>query len=322
MFKFLQNRRWETSEAHLLFLTNFLKGVDTRYSEKKLSFWRDALDEPTEVAIKRWLKQGVIVKSQPNVTLERMYNAKELKSFCKDHSLPVTGTKAVLIKRLLECNSNKIQLIVLNSQVYSCSSEFADIANAYLLKAKQDKLDTERLSYQYLLKNNLTEAANTMVQYEQRQVFPRGIGVKWDKHEIAQDVEELELILHKTPGILADMSIEDIDSIRVPAGMTRLFGTNTAKKWLPGEVTTGIHLSPDEACRMLVFYARNIVKINQAMKFGATHLQFNCGSQNLCEACKRIDGNSFPINLAPEIPLKNCKCVHGCSVITNPIFDR
>jgi hypothetical protein len=321
MFKFLHNTKWKKSEAHLLFLSKFLTGVNTENSSAGLSFWQEVLGEPASVVIDRWIKQNILVKAQASMALEKLFSSKELKSLCKNYQLPISGTKAKLIEQLLNNPIENIESIVQRCEVYCCSSDSADIANSYLLKAKQDKSEAELLSFQYLVKNNLTEAASAMAAYEQKQVFPRGMGVDWKSHDVTTDVEELKLIMQNTPAILKDMKPQVLNNIRVAAAMARLFSTSSAKKWMPKEITTEIHLLPDEASRMLIFYAKNKVQIKQAIQFGATHVELKVGTQAPCDACKQVENKIFPVTSVPEIPLGDCKFERGSVIIAYPIFN-
>lgn len=318
MLTLFKNTKWKTSEAHLLFLTKFLKGVDTSAATSALSYWQDVLQEPTQAAITRWIKQGAIVKASESITLERVYGVKELKTLCAEHTLPVSGTKPVLIKRLLEANLPDIREIIEKSQVYTCSAESKKIASDYLASAEQNRENAEQQAFQSLQKGDLKAAALTMVNYERKQVFPRGLNVNWDTRDIMNDVEELVIIMRDTPGILKNVDKGVVEALRIPTAMSRLFATKSALKWLPSDLVTGIHLRSDEACRMLQFYASHIVKTAGQNNAGLKHFELLCGAKEPCEACQRVNGKTFTFQSMPEVPLVNCKCEQGCRVFANP----
>ena len=97
-----------------------------------------------------------------------------------------------------------------------------------------------------------------VTQYEASQVFPRGLGIDWKNYDVESGVESLKLIFERTPDILNGMEEEQLIELRRAAAMMELWGTNTAKHWLPDDFQTGIHLEGDVASRMLVFHASHI----------------------------------------------------------------
>lgn len=99
---------WRASVAHRLLLSAFLEArraddLPPLVEDVDVS-WETALGEPPSRAIHRFWAQGALAKLSPQERLSRVlaesYTVDELQDLLREHDLPVSGRKAVLVERL------------------------------------------------------------------------------------------------------------------------------------------------------------------------------------------------------------------------------
>ena len=283
--------------------------------------WDEVLREPLQSAIERFLGEGLLVPSSLRSKLGT-YVVKDLKALLKERQLPVSGNRDILIDRLVHANDPSLTEMLAHLDVLECSLEAMDITDKYLEQQKREKQRALAESRALLVDRKFGEACLAVSQYEVRQVFARGVGVNWSKPDPGA-IRRLEIIFSSRPKILADLPDHSWEPLRVAAGMMNLWGTATAKEWLPEGFAGVARFTSDTAARMLMFHANYVHSLAEAREMGVrTATISSCGSES-CEACREISNKPTPLDELPELPFFACSHEMGCRCLALPdVPDR
>lgn len=306
---------WRKSQAHLLLLSKFLY-PQTAERFAKADYWKDALGETPQQAIKRFQNEGVLVTPGLCEHLAYRYKVGELQAMLKQRSLPVSGRKAALISRLVEADAGGMKKAVAGLTVLQCSDRGHEIASQYLALEKQRREAAEQEVLVILQKGKFREASLLVSSYEAKQVFSRGLNIDWKNHDPGCDVPGLESIFGSKPKILARLDQGKLGPLRLAAGMMSLWGTNKARAWLPAGFETGLAMDSDSAARMLLFHARHQANLEKYRKWGIKSVEILTANDRLhCEACRKLDAKTFELSEVPELPYEKCTSEIGCRCI-------
>lgn len=317
MFQRLRKKDWKDSPAHLLLLSNFLRGsspADYRDAE----YWETVLKEKPAKAIDRFIKEGMLKLASLSDHLEHKFKAAELKAMLKSKALKTSGRKEELIYRLIENDRQGMEDAARGLDIYRATSEGAKLAQEYVDEDRRKRDDAERDALDLLSRGTFSQAARAVARYEASRVFPRGTVTSGGVVPPSRDDElrwtrELETIFNRTPRILAGVDESRLAQLRLGAGMMMLWGTGRAKRWVPDDFETGIHLDVDAACRMLVFYARNLWQMEGAMSAGCETVEImGHDDEKTCAECRKLSGKRFKADEAPVLPYAKCTCELGC----------
>jgi hypothetical protein len=191
------------------------------------------------------------------------------------------------------------------------------LARDYLEREKAKRDAAERDVLDLLAKRDFSKVVRIVAQFEASQVFPRGLGVDWTNYDVESGVESLKAIFVRTPGILKGIDESRLAKLRLGAAMMQLWGTNTARHWLPEGFQTGIQLDSDAATRMFVFHAthlRNMAGYKEARVKTVEVSSVN--DENTCSECRKISGKKYELETVPELPYTKCTCEIGCRCTT------
>lgn len=114
---------------------------------------------------------------------------------------------------------------------------------------------------------------------------------------------------------MSSLNEEQLEYLRVAAGMMHLWGTNQAKDWLPEEFETGLIMDNDATARMLLFHASHQRSIAQYRAAGVKTVEV-LATDNSCKACKKLAGRKYKLNEVPELPHEKCTSEMGCRCTT------
>lgn len=309
---------WRKSTAHLLLLSKFLH-PRTADDFAELDAWKTALGENPKQAIRRFLDEDMLVHADLSTQLDYKFKATELKDMSRRRGLTVSGRKGDLIQRLVQADPEGMKQAVAGLTVLLCSENGREIAEQYLAaeKAKQKKVEQQVM--EYLRQRKFKEASVAVASYEAEQVFPRGIGIDWSRHNPAHDIEMLNAIFGSKPKILACLNDSQSDTLRLAAGMMYLWGKNQAGEWLPPDFQTALTMDNDAAARMFLFHAIYQSNVANYMQSGVVKQVEILVSQDACEACKKISGKRFKLSEVPELPHEHCTHEMGCRCTLLPV---
>jgi hypothetical protein len=201
-----------------------------------------------------------------------------------------------------------------------CRPCYRDAKKAEKKCAEQEVLDLLRIE-DYL------NAARAVAQFEAKQEFARGMGIDWKNYDGTSDAETLKVIFNKTPAFVSSIEENRLKQLRPAAGMMLLWGTRTARRWLPKDFETGIKMDGETICRMLVSYARSEAQLHtmENMNKGEVRTQVEwstAGDDEVCPQCQALAGRVFTIEEARgTIPHPLCSCENGCRCVLIPHIE-
>jgi len=196
------------------------------------------------------------------------------------------------------------------------------LAEQYCQREKANRTAAEQEVLRLLLHEDYSRAVLVVAEFEAAQVFARGLGIDWKNHNGTAHCEMLSAIFKTTPAILQGIDDIRLKQLRPFAGMMHLWGTGTARPWLPKAFDTGIHLDADTACRMLMFHAYHLRTLKGYQGGSITTVEVHGVDDSICCAeCRKLRGREFPLEEVPELPYANCTSEIGCRCHLYPIID-
>lgn len=316
MFNWFRKKSGRNSQAHLLLLSKF-RGGDSPARFDGNENWETVLKEKPGDAIEQFLKDGVLEPADLMEYVDYKFKATQLKTMMKERGMKVSGRKAELVRSLVENDRESMLEITKDLNLYRTTAEGTEISEHYLKEEKAKKAAAERETLASLTNREYSKAVRVIVQYEQSQVFPRGLGIDWKNYNVESDIESLKAIFEKTPKILNGIKNDRLDELRLAAGMMQLWGTNRAHPWLSDNFETGIHLDGNAASLMLVFHANYLRDIGKYRRAGVETLEvMSVNDRHTCEQCRKLSGNKFIMGQLAELPYPECECESGCRCTT------
>ena len=240
--------------------------------------------------------------------------------------MKVSGRKDELAARLVESASPDLLSKLAKTKIWACSDAALEIVKEHR-DGKKILLDGARLQSLELLRLNLLkEACDLVCKYEQKQFFPRGIGVDWHNGSGAI-YQELTAVYAAQTKFHARRFGAISSEMRERAAMSVLWGTSAF-----GDLFTKAEL-PEQAeqielfSRMLGSHAAYLRDLKQMKKVAADGLNLKCeiiaaqGKNTTCDACLGDDGKLYLVSDVPELPHEFCKCSRGCRCVLGCVVD-
>jgi uncharacterized protein YbaR (Trm112 family) len=311
---------WKKSKAHYELLSKFIKCESfdkLTKDEYWASAWKEVLKESPQKAIERLIKEGYLENAKLPEALDYLFKATELKTFCSERGLKVSGKKAELIERLIIADEKSMKNKISNQRLLSCTESGHILAEEYLEKNRKEKDDAENIILQALKKKDIHLATKTMISYEASQVFPRGLGTDWSKEKEDSYLPVLSLIFSGTPEILAGIPSEKLENLRVIAAFEYLLAPKQ-------DLYTTIERVSEKyenfsIANMLFSYAKNRTDLDgfrQLARDGIGKMIITidtCNDELVCKECNKIAKKKYRLtDSIPELPNPNCTCEDGC----------
>ena len=294
---------WQESPAHYNLLRTFEKPRDI----KQVLEWqwpRDELREKPEIAIERFIREGMLVPASLGEGLNKLFQVAQLKKLLAERSLPTSGNKADLIERLIAHDGTGMAEIVGNT-IVKCS----DVALNLLAKKDQEIEENSNLakhqSFEAFKGNNPKQACKI---YE---TFRRGTIDSTYKIS-TYDVDELQFILTSHPKVLSGLSAENLKALQLAACMKTLWKREVVEKWLPDSFSSPFKDSQIPANYLMrhAEFQRQLSDFRQFSK--QVKISFDSGDIDSCDLCMALDGKAFDIADFPELPIPGCASDTGC----------
>ncbi len=288
-------------------------------------YWDGPLGEPAGAAIQRFIALGWLVPVTLAAKISTRFKAADLKLLLKERGLRVSGRKDELIDRLITADQTGMTALVGEMKVYECSAEARSLAEEYKLAQAEKRATTEDRALNQLRAHDFAGASQTVATFEASQVFSRGIGIDWGKHNIVRDVNQLQLIFETKPKILDSLAEAEWEPLSVAVSMMALWGTGSAKAWLPATFVGVAKFDADTAARMLLFASNHKLRLAEyrqlsggSLRIRSFHLSMSTDS---CQECKKMGGKHYSLNDLPELPYAECTHPYGCRCMAMPVFD-
>jgi len=309
--------------SHLEILEKFLKptSIDSLVNGWWGKNWWEITKKPLAKAIEKLIKGKYLETPILSSIMDYNFKLSELKELCKQRELKLSGKKAELIERLISFDEKGMSKLVENMDVYTCSQSGRKLADDYI--------ETKRLEFDLAEKNvikaleerNFIQATRTMINYESKQFFPRGMGINWKREKEEKYLPILTRIFDSTPKVLANTNKDKLEYLRVISGRNYLLSPNN---W---DLLSGLEnvseIYDNQTCVNLLYsYARNRTELENFHKLVSQYknpgIQYRvkvntCNDELVCEECKKAARKSYSLSGdIPELPHLSCKSEHGC----------
>ncbi len=303
---------WKNSSAHFNLLLAFEKPRDI----KQVLDWdwpRQTLEEKTEVAIERFLREGMLVPASIEEALNRLFQVAQLKKLLSERGLSTSGSKGELIEQLIAYDREGMVKITGNS-VVKCSETALNLIEKRRQKIEEDTSWAKRQTFDAFKASNPKEACKI---YE---AFRRRTTESTYKISI-YDVEELQFTLTSHPKVLSGLSPQNLKALQLAACMKTLWKTEPPEKWLP-ETFTSPFKNNAIPINYLIRNAEFQRQLSNMKEFSRqVKVSFHSGDIDSCSLCLAFDGKTFDIDAVPELPIPGCTSETGCMCNLDPIYD-
>ena len=336
MFRFRSKVVWQESVPHILLLSRY-KNAREDYREGWLGGhdweeWEKVLNESPRKAIGRFLKDGALEQASLEGCLAYKFKVSELETMLKQYGLSVSGRKPDLIDRLIQADPEGMKKTVSGLSLFQCSEQGREIVERYEAAEREKRVRLDQSLLSALQQHEFRKAVELRVSYEAEQVFSRGLNIDWQDYPFNEhDVGMINTIFTRTPRVLAQLGDEQLEPLRIGAGMLVLgWNAGQVKKWLPSDVEPGLHVSDWRAALMLHSHAHYLQEMRQAHeleKEGVFQYEVSietCNDDHVCDACRRIASRKYTVEGAPELPYEKCTSEDGCrcSVSVVPVVPE
>ena len=265
---------------------------------------RHTLQEQTETAVERFIQEGMLIPASLQEKLSKLFQVAQLKKLLVERSLSTSGTKPLLIERLVAHDVQGMTRIAGNT-IVKCSDAALGLIADRKQKVERDTVVAKRLTYEAFRAGNPKEACRI---YEAFRRYSYHLSYKISLY----DVEGLQFILTGHPKILSNFSPEDLRAVQLAGCMKTLWKSEPPERWLPE-----LFISPFKDNRIPVNYLirnaefqRNLSSFRRFSK--QVKIRFHSGDIESCNLCLPLDGKVFDIDALPDLPIPGCTSETGC----------
>jgi hypothetical protein len=298
------------NRQQLDFLSRFKNGL--KFEEIRKDIWNEVLPENVDKTITNLINRSLVQESSLAMKLDYSYKLTDLKAFLKSHNQKVSGRKAELISLSLQFSNDSFVKKIEKQKIFGLTPFGEETVARYFEFITNERNNAEEKVIQYLEKQEFTLAVQTMVDFESKQVFPRGMGINWNKYNINSDINSLKFIFSQFPKYLKNIEIDKRKPLLIAGAMSYLWGTGNGTKWLPEGFITNSPIGNDVAVNAITLRLYSYRSMEQYKSSGVLDGVSILACKDSCEECKKLEGKVFKLDNAPELPYENCKCLKGC----------
>jgi len=309
---FLQASSFPTRQAELLLLSRFLLPTDqAKLPDARV--WNPVLgDDPANV-LARFVAEGLVQKAEPILTLQLKWSS-ELKALAKERGIPSSGTKETLAKRLVKADPEGMARLVADKDYLACSVKGRILAEKFIETEAELNRQTQEKMLQALSEGRFKDACLAVAAFEASRVFPRGVGMDWQRYDCGRDLSVLQWLFTAQLGRHARFSQDHMHGLRIAAAMIYLCGTNDPRPWLKEDLSQ-YQIDPVVEVSMVLSHAIHKVNLLGMRECGIKRVGILSSGEEDCPACQSHAGKTYPINAVPDVPFEGCTCEQGCRCI-------
>ncbi len=317
----------EASEETRAFL-EFLSRIDVYRGEATLNSLRAfaaLFDDPLEDIIEYCVQEALLVPPDASNFLDYL-KVTEIKALLRTAGLKVSGRKAELIARLRSEAPAIVENAAVNADWLILGPEAQDQVATYQRRCEEEREQAELATFKALKDGQVANAIRAIFDYKASGLWvedwvKRGYE-DWtseDLHtgEMLSVGEELGILcLGVSPGVLRDVTPEELEALQLAAAMSLFWSDYTNTKWLPADFST-------ESC---FDAATEVQLIRQAADYKFTlsrtdesyrrieaakicaHFEGPC-----CDYCAQQHEQAYPLDSIPELPHLYCTSDRGCT---------
>jgi len=264
--------------------------------------------------IRRFRDRGLLVPGSLADHLSAGHSVKGLKELCRSHGLKVSGTREVLVARLVEAIPDPVTELVAGRTVLRCSPEAQKLAEDFTAENEARRVAAEAEARQALVARDFRRAFRTVALFEASQPFPRWMGIDSSHPSPEPDLVAFSAVFERWPRLLAFVPEDSRDAFRIAAAETYLWGR---ARPLRGSCLPDVKgpLNAEVTCRMLVAFVETERMLHGLRESGTT-LVVVCRDGS-CAGCQ--EGPSIvALRSVPEIPRPECTNPEGCRCCLRP----
>jgi hypothetical protein len=278
-------------------------------------YLKQTIKENPETAIERFVRDGALVPSNIEESLECVFQVAQLKKLLQERGLKVSGSKRDLVERLVSADHAGMDKIIRKYEVMKCSSMALEIYLEYE-KKRQHAVDVaKQQSFDALKNNNPKDAYKIYVSF-QRAFFDLGFESNPFK------VKELQHILTSQPKILAGITPDNLKLLRAATCMQSLWRDESPETWLPMTFSSGLK-NNRVAINYLATHARIKGEVEGYKSYAKrVRIVFYSGDIDSCELCQSLNGKVIDIDKVPELPMPGCTSDTGCKCNIQSVFEE
>ncbi|MCG3142237.1 MAG: hypothetical protein HDKAJFGB_03645 [Anaerolineae bacterium] len=307
------NFKWQESSPYLDLLEKFTKPRDVN-QVVTWQFVRQTIGEDTEFAIDRFIRDGALIPSTIEETLECIFQVAQLKKLLQERNLKLSGSKSELVERLVLSDRSGMEKIARKGRVMKCSATALELLSEHEQK-KQLALDSaKKQSFNALKSNDPKNAYKIYANYQKAYVTPAF-------ESNSYQVEELMNILKSQPKILSAVSRENLMLLKAIAGMQLLWRDEALESLSSSNSLSGLK-NDRIAINYILAHTRITESIERHKEYAKqVKIEFDSGDIDSCELCQALNGKVFDIDKVPELPMIGCTSDTGCKCHIDSIFD-
>jgi len=264
---------------------------------------RQTLGEKVEVAIERFIQEGMLIPATVEEGLNRLFQVAQLKKLLSERSLSTSGSKGELIERLI-AHDKQGMIKIIGNNVFKCSNAALNLIAERKQKIEKETDVAKRQTFEAFKANNPKEACKIYETFRRQSVD--------STYKISiYDVEELHFILISQPKVLANFSQDELVALRHAACMKLLWKSESPERWLPESF-----ILPSKNIQIAVNYLLTHAKFKKGIshykKDEHIRLSFHPGDIDSCNLCLAFNDQVFTTNTIPELPIPGCTSETGC----------
>ena len=305
----------ELAKAELEFLIKFKNGFDL--AEIRQEDWNQVLPNKIPLELSELINDGLIHDANLNQKISYSCTIAVIKELLSKNGQKVGGNKAELVERASAFINDPLIKKIQKRMIFVLTEIGNKKLIEYLEIKKIERDEAENKVMQYLESKDYYSASKTMTEYEAKQVFQRGMGINWNKHDPKTDVAPLKAMFSEPSKLLKGIPKNSLKYIQIAGAMMYLWGTGDGLKWLPDELKTECN---GTAARMVCFRGYSTRNI-EGYKEGNVVKEVQILSRDdSCDECKKMAEKTYTLLNAPELPHENCTHPTGCRCTYIPVL--
>lgn len=181
--------------------------------------------------------------------------------------------------------------------------------------------EQEEIVLRMLETNQVNKVASMVCGFEAQQERPRGLNVPWSNAQYQSQMSRLlSMMFEVRPGILGTLTDEQWRDVGIRAAMLEAIGAANLPRGF-SRLGIGVgNMNADAVARMMIYRVRQLVELEDWADVGVRTVTIMANGDS-CEACATLDGATYPLGEAPEIPHLHCTHKMGCRCLLSPVLD-
>jgi hypothetical protein len=292
-----QETDWEHSENHVELLSQFLLGQNVEGVLMHREYWEKRTGQELERTLQRFRELAWITETTLSTKLGH-FSKNKLAALLKERGLKSSGNKPQLIERLAHGDPAGAAKLVQHVESYECTGKGRAIAEPYVARREQERLERERKVVNALRNGDLHEAS----------------------HLCGTDcLELLSGVFVARPATLPRVTDEELHVLRMIAGAYRVLGRIDAHQWFPEltEIESVPDMGTPNAAAQVLSRADFVLDVQRFKEAGIEQVRIS-RAQDACTYCRGVAHRIYEVDAVPQLPLSTCASVEGCRCLVLP----